>query len=238
MTARENIKQELKELGSQLSDATYHAGYQAPEGYFDTLPARVMQRIRAMYAADADTELKKLSPLLSCISKKTPYVAPEGYFDNMEVPADETLSPVLASLKTTNPYSAPEGYFERLPSLMAARVNKESAKIISLSPRKWIRYAVAAMMVGLVATIGFLVVNQDGNKNNPTAQVKKSLRKVSTDEINLFIEQTGITGSEMVKVETRNEIKDLLKDVSDKEIQEFLDDAQAFSDDDDELFLN
>lgn len=238
MTGRENILQELKELGSPLSELTYQTGYQVPADYFDTLPARIMQRIKAVDAADPETELKELSPLLAGIPRKAPYSAPEGYFEKLEAPADEVLSPALASLRTINPYSVPEGYFEKLPSLMAGKVTKQPAKIVSLSPRKWMRYAVAAMMVGLVATVGFLVLNQDGNQNNPTAQVKKSLRKVSTDEINLFIEQTGITGTEMVKAETKNEIKDLLKDVSDQEIQDFLDEAQPFIDDDDELFLN
>ena len=65
------------------------------------------------------------------------------------------------------------------------------------------------------------------------------MKKVSTDDINEFVELANAGTADVAKTGARDEINNLLKDVSDKEIQDFLNDTQAAeSETDDDLILN
>src|SRR5688572_13967827 len=174
MTQRNNILQELRELNSTLVNMTAANVYSVPAGYFDGLAQTMLDRIKAMDAANAADELNYLSPLLSNVSKQNPYTIPGGYFDGLAESAMqsireghdyqtakeeiESLSPFLGGLKKEMPYSVPEGYFE---SITAGPVKAET-KVVSIAHRKWFRYAAAAMVIGIVALTGLLIF---GNKS-------------------------------------------------------------------------
>ena len=65
------------------------------------------------------------------------------------------------------------------------------------------------------------------------------MKKVSTDDINEFVELASAGTPDIVKTDTKDEISNLLKDVSDKEIQDFLNDTQAAeTETEDDLNLN
>jgi hypothetical protein len=150
----------------------------------------------------------------------------------------EGLSPLLSGLKKQVPYSIPENYFETLA--VNGKNETGKAKVISLGALKWLRYAAAAVIIGIVTMGGFLLFNK--NEVDPAdksyAWVKKNLNKVSTDELNKFIDMT----SEDAPVLASNnsvEVKELVKNIPDKEIQDFLDDAQdAEPDSNDNTLLN
>ena len=131
-------------------------------------------------------------------------------------------------MKKTNPYSVPEGYFETL----GEKRNKPAAKVVSITHRSWFRYASAAVVTGVIVLAGFIYLNSQ-NRVDPVAQpyawVKKSIKKVDQADIDAFVKlaDEGLTNqsvatSNSVKPE---EIKELMKDVSDKEIQDFLDET-------------
>ena len=256
MTNRENILQELQELKSILADAGFQNTYQVPTGYFDGLADEILKRVRALESTTAEEELKNLSPLLSSISKQMPHSVPAGYFDAFEKKLEqtistnkdqtaqeelETLSPLLSELKNKNTYTIPEGYFENLqPAIDKATF--PAAKVISITNRKWFRYAAAALVIGFVATVGLLFFNKQESidpADKSYSWIKKNLKKVSTDDINEFVELSNTENADVVKVEAKDEISHLLKDVSDKEIQDFLNDTQLTeTQTDDELILN
>ena len=131
-----------------------------PEGYFDTLEKKLGQTITGDKDQTATEELESISPLLSGLKKKTTYTVPAGYFEN--------LQPAIAK---ENPI--------------------RETKVISITSRKWFRYAAAALVIGFVATIGVLLLNKS-NGIDPTdksfAWVQKNMKKVSTDDINEFVE--------------------------------------------------
>lgn len=258
MTQRDNILQELRDLKSGLADITLQTTYRVPVGYFDGLADQVMRRIKALESADAVEELESLSPLLSSISKKMPYSTPKGYFEELgkqleQAPASdlqtvhqelEDLSPLLAGLKNKSTYTVPAGYFENFPATISKKIGAPEVKVISITSRKWLRYAAAALVIGFVATIGFLFLRKGGDvdpSDKSYAWVKQNLKKVSTDEINEFVELASAETVDAVKLEAKEEISNLLKDVSDKEIQEFLNDtevAETGSESEDDLILN
>jgi hypothetical protein len=217
-----------------------------------------MNRIKASEAADAKEELEYLSPLLSNVSKTMPYSVPVGFFQdfvdsvmkklnenvNHQTSKEEieSLSPLLSSLKNKNPYSVPAGYFDTLETT----VQKREAKVISITKRRWYRMAIAAAIIGIVAITGLLLINRgkSGVDYDPHTWVQKNvINKVSDEKINEFV--TLVTPEESQKPSDENEaatqaeVKELMKDVSQKEIDDFLNDAIALeSNDDADALLN
>lgn len=226
--------------------------YRAPEGYFETLLEKVLNRIKTMEAGNAVEELGYLSPLLSNVSKQIPYTVPTGYFEELEGKLMqsiresndyhtakeelEILSPLLSSLKKEIPYTAPHGYFENLVEILSTKEDKPASKVISLTSSKWFRYAAAAMITGVIAMTGFLYINNTTANNPAKALVKfekklnKEIEKTSDKELDEFIQQfsdAGLNGEEKASHQSRadSEVKELLKDVSETELKEFLEET-------------
>lgn len=252
MTNRNTILNELKDLESSLGSYNPQNIYTVPNGYFEGFPTQILNRIKALEAADAKGELAYLSPLLSNASKEMPYSVPAGYFQNLSdnivqhlsEHADhqtseeeiESLSPLLSSLKNKNPYSVPAGYFENLETQTVRKDSfgeKEEAKVITITKRRWYRLAVAAVFIGIVAIGGLLFMNQgqpDIDKN-PRAWVNKNVnKKVSQEKIDEFVKLAGdetINTTEESDATKQAEIKELMKDIPEKEIEDFLNDVVA-----------
>lgn len=261
MAQRDNILNELKDLQSSLVNAVPQNIYTVPGGYFDGLAAQVLNRIKALEADNAAEELNYLSPLLKSIFKKTPYSVPAGYFDSLaetmllsvqntggfQTPAEEleAISPLLGGLKKEMPYSVPQGYFEGLNKTIPVETIKPAAKVVSIAKQKWFRYAAAAVVTGVIVTAGFLFINNN-ERIDPSeksyAWVKKNLKKVSTDDIDEFVQLADEAAPVIVSVDvtpdTKNEIKELIKDISDTEIQDFLEETQAEEPESDDMLLN
>ena len=251
MTNRNTILKELEELGSVLASHEPQNIYAVPAGYFEDLADKILDRIKALKANDAKEELSYLSPFFSNVSKEMPYSVPTGFFQNLSDDVlkriseheyhqtskeeIETLSPLLSSLKNKNPYSVPAGYFEALET----NVEKKETKVISITKPRWYRLAVAAVIIGIVAISGLAIFRTkqvDPNKN-PQAWIEKNVdKKVSKNNLDEFVklaegESTSVTNEkDDVKLA---EIKELMKDVPEKEIEDFLNDAIALESNDD-----
>ena len=249
MTQNDNILQELKELKSSLAGLAAQNIYSVPNGYFEGLANQVLNRIKAMEAANAAEELGYLSPVLSNISKQLPYAVPAGYFESLEEKLMQTvrnsndyqtateelemLSPLLSGLKKEMPYSVPQGYFENLAPDINTQINKTETKIISIGSRKWFRYAAAAVITGVIVMAGFMILNKDkvtADKDS-FAWVKKNIKKVSTEKIEEFIQLTDVEKSVASTDNKVQEVKELIKDVPENEIQSLLNDTQFLDDD-------
>ena len=143
----------------------------------------------------------------------------------------EALSPLLSSLKNKNPYSVPTGYFEKIET----GIEKKETKVISITRRRWYRLAVAAVVVGIVAIGGLLFIKKSGPQvdpvDNPQAWIEKNVKKVNKDKLDEFVTLANDDGNEKADNESdaakKAEIKELMKDVPEKEIEEFLNDAVA-----------
>lgn len=244
MTERDNILQELAGLNSSLGQAIQPV-YRVPEGYFDTLPALMLKRIKTLDTPGATEEIESLSPLLAGISKRMPYTVPAGYFDNPgRVQDNDTADEPaewLSGLKEKATYTVPSGYFEQLPVAILQKVNASRAKIVPLTARKWFRYAAAASVIVFLAVLGFVFSNREtvDPDTKSYAWVKKNMKKVSTDEIAEFVELASQETNQVVKAENGDDLSKLLSDVSDKEIQDFLNETLiAETPAEDDLILN
>ncbi len=252
--AKNDIIQELSELGSSFTDIPARDLYFVPQGYFEELAGLVMSRIRAVNSANPREELTYLSPFLQAIPRELPFSVPEGYFQNLPETLMESirkhedyqtaeeelssLSPLLNGIGNKNPYAVPEGYFENFGKDVNLKpVSKPAAKVVSMVHRKWFRFAAAAVVIGFIAMTGVLLFFSDGpiRISSTHKWVEENMNKVSTDEINSFIQaDEQATASSKGTV-----IRELMKDVSDNDIQDFLGKTNASNDENDgDLLLN
>lgn len=249
MTQKDNILQELIELKSTLATITPQNVYTVPVGYFDDLAVQVLNRIKATEAVNAVEELSYLSPMLSRIPKQMPYAVPAGYFEELgeksinDIPDHqtatqelETLSPLLSGLKKQMPYAVPQGYFETLTEKIHVGENKPSSKIISITSRKWFRYAAAAVITGILVMAGFLSSRSEKESGGKalakfTSDVKK-MDETQKDKLMDFMD-AGMSGDETAQVNTDNktdEVKNLLQGISEEELKDFQEQTEDIQD--------
>jgi len=182
-----------------------------------------------------------LSPLLAGLSKKMPFAVPEGYFsqniEDVPIPVNEEVSPDFLQNTQQMPYSVPAGYFESFPDIVLKKVSPKQAKVISIdSARKWMRYAVAAAIIGVLAISSVLYFGNNqpvDPASQPQEWVAKQLKNIPDKEIDEFIDATTVSTTAIAKTETsgKAEVIKLLKDIPDTELDKFLDEVPLDNDD-------
>lgn len=253
MNDQDNIQNELNELNSNLPANGGSLPFAVPEGYFDGLAASVLAKIKAQSLSAAD-ELQELSPLLASASKVLPYRLPEGYFTEnlMAVSSliqEEKESPVLVAIGKDLPYTVPENYFDRLPQQVLQKIERPTAKVVPLFAKNWLRAAVAAVVGGVLFTGGYhyfnsakdpQIANQlpvDTSKNwvakNESAVIQ-DIKKASTKELDEFVKTVPVSPPAEKKTQQtaeKGEVKEMLEGVSEKEIDNFLDQLPTSAED-------
>lgn len=188
--------------------------FSVPEGYFDGLSANILSKIKETEEDSVRAELQKISPALAGFDRKTPFIVPENYFENLDISSAIVPAP------------------------------KETGRVVSMNSRnRWINYAAAAVITAVLAGSVYFLLQVTGNNDpatsNPMAQnetpVKDSL-EVSQEALSSFLSQTeGMVADEMLEMETitgqkglailgitENTIQDILNDLPDQAIQEYM----------------
>ena len=233
--------------------------YSVPAGYFDNLAGEIMDRIKANNKSSVEEELETLSPLLSKLDKKMPFSMPEGYFEELgetvmtgtraiDFVNDELEkhSPLMGDLKSKNVYSIPVGYFDNLPSQLLAKVKeKQPAKVVKMDFRnKFLKYAAAAVVAGVIILAGFLFINKPGggvSTDNMVAQADDKLQQeaqgqvklLSDDELARYIDDQTSPLQELLNFSNSDlsseDVKMMLADVPDDELKQYLEDYSGGS---------
>ena len=204
MSQRNNILQELNELGSSLGTLEPQVPYAVPMGYFDDLIPELMKKIHTREGS-AKEEIETLSPLLAGIKREMPFEVPGEYFRYVSLP------PV------------------------------DSARVISMNPRKWFWYVAAVFLVGLFVVAGLVIYRNNNVEKMPMAKfeykLNKEIGKMSDLELAEFMEYTdaGLVGDEKVN-STPNDVKELLEDIPVSELKEFIEETSVI--DTDEVLMN
>lgn len=229
--------------------------YQVPGGYFEGLADLLLNRVRALDALDE--ELVAVSPFIHGLDKSGTYQVPAGYFNGLEKRIMETvliangdqsveeelevISPLLSGLKKEMPYSVPANYFESLTQPILLKEEKSvPAKVVSMPNRTWIRYAAAAAVIAFVSIGSFLFLTKDAVKPAQSyAWVKKSMKDVPTATLDSFITITDKVAPVIASNTPAPEVQELIKNITDEELQNFLDDVEVGeSDADEDIILN
>ncbi|HEY4155774.1 MAG TPA: hypothetical protein VGM24_10115 [Puia sp.] len=193
-----------------------------------------MERLR-----EIETELSGIAPVLGKNGiTLPPYRVPAGYFEHFaegllqkireENPDTElsALSPLLAGIERRTPYRVPDQYFNEF-SAQTASSAKPKASIIALrsGSRSWMRYAAAAILTGAIATATFFSFHK--TNSDPLS----GLNKMSDQEMASYLENqdvhwapgTSTTPTASIDFDD-NDISDLLSNVSDAELEQYLPD--------------
>jgi len=246
MKNRNTIQNELNELNSSLNSELDGNTFSVPDGYFDGLANSILAKIKGEMAVSASEEIAGLSPLLAGISRKIPYSIPDNYFslntDGLQAFTSENEeSLVLSFIDKEMPYEVPTGYFANVPEQVLQKISNQGTKVVAIRKRNWMRLAAAAVITGILAISGIVYFNNrpttgNGTSNDPVMAVKKA----STEELNDFIKTTAVDGSDgkssltVLNKAPKTEAKKLFADVSDKELDDFLDQMPG----DDEIDIN
>ncbi len=240
MNNRNDINDELKGLNSNLPSENENMPYAVPEGYFDGLSVSIMSRIKGKEVS-ASEEIASLSPILASISRTMPYAVPEDYFqlgpsELSFLIHEDPQSAILSLVDRVTPYQVPLGYFANLSNQILDKITRRQAKVIPMVRRKWMRLSVAAIFAGIIALSGYFYFSQrDSNRLNTNDPIAQQLKNVSTNELDEFIKTTGITITSNETAHNKSfghtEVRKLLHDVSDNELDAFLN--QVPTDDED-----
>lgn len=202
MNRRKEILEELNDAAPNLAGIENQHPYRVPAGYFASLPELILLRIRTDKAESAGEELEILSPLLSGLDKKMPFSTPEGYFESLQ------------------------------PSVPG--VPAEPARVVKMfQPRSSFRMAAAAVTVGIIALAGYLFFlrpaeNQYAVNTDPEVQteLKTKVTELSENELVNFVESATILApfeNNSTGEINEDDIKLMLADISDQELQKFID---------------
>lgn len=172
-----------------------------------------------------------------------PFSTPAGYFNevgenaiagaqaidfvNIEL---ENLSPLMQGLKRIMVYKVPAGYFDQLPGqVMKAIKGQQPAKVVSISvTRRVLRYAAAAVTAGLIITAGWFYSNRGtGTKGGSPSMAQ--LDSISDEMLQKYLEnqapipaENPIAATAAVDELDANDMKDMLADVTDEDLQQYL----------------
>jgi hypothetical protein len=204
MAKTEYILTELNTVAPALN-GLQSMPYTVPEGYFNHLPALILNKAKAT-------------------------AVPEGYFENFadkmlqlvnktEVETElQQIAPTLTDINKKPVYTVPDGYFENLIP------QTEKAEVISIRKKySWVKYAAAAM---LILTLGFAGFNYFNKPQvitagvNPTnvnlnMDVETELAKLDNSDINMYLNTTF--------TQTTEEAPDEVIEINNTTIDELLD---------------
>jgi hypothetical protein len=216
MTNSEKILSELRELSPLIASISKRNVFSVPNDYFLRLPQSVMIKVEQQNIPSVNGNV---------------YSVPADYFDNFsdsvlvklkaetnEVAKElQEIAPFLNSIQKENPYSVPVNYFK---NFAVKKDDAPAAKIVLFSKsRKWITYAAAAVIAGVLITGVF--VNQ--NIRSSSSDITNEIKKLSDEELNQYAKDLSLNlvDSPSLLNEEVN-VPEHLKIVSDEELQQYL----------------
>lgn len=235
MLRSEMIMQELKEHSPGLAQIQPTQVYTVPNHYFEQFPANLLLKIQ-------EKKLVAQFPV-----PNNPFSAPDGYFhsfpqqilaqirlqeNGMQQSVEDeiaAIAPLLNQISKKPVYSLPTGYFENSPFISKEKdAIKEKTKVISFSKtRKWITYAAAAIMAGVLVT-GALWNNSSLTSSGSAFSLNKEIINVSDDAIQNYL-NNDVTASSYVNdtagIDTEGTLFDIqqsLQNISDEELKGYL----------------
>ena len=137
----------------------------------------------------------------------------------------QEISPFLAKLSKENVYKIPQHYFNSLQSLEAVKVENKVKSISTRFVSKWISYAAAAVITGVLITGAYMYTNHKGNFD-----LTNEINKVSDEELQNYLSLSIAHPAAVANEETTSninapetlDVKQEMQFVSDEELQEYI----------------
>jgi len=235
-----DIIQELSDLGSNLPGDISNI-YSVPAGYFEGFSEQILRLIKT----------NESLIWLSSLPKEVPFNVPAEYFNELDEKIMEIIrrhpdyqtsheeleavSPLLSSISKRPVYSVPKGYFENFKPGVE---EKKETKVVSITGRKWLRYAAAAVIVGAILMAGLIQFNNRtrDSAGKTLAKFEKDVKKIndvkSTENLIDFMD-SGLNEKELAsspKSIKTDDVQQLLKDIPIDELKDFNEESKAIED--------
>lgn len=232
MENRKIIITELQAVAPLIAAISQAKLYTVPEGYFASLPAVMAEKIR-------------VEEMLAQASVPV-YEVPDGYFAALpgeilsRIQTNHTVreeldevAPLLNTIDKETPYEVPATYFAQADFARLARYQQPQARIVSLRlARKWMQYAAAALVTGVLVTGAFLYTDNPANIEETTYKtidLSSELNKVSETELANYLDNpehaaVANTVTTLTSEEILTDVKNNLQQVSDEELKQYLTD--------------
>lgn len=229
MENKAHILQELKDISPLIVDSQSVNPFRVPEGYFAAFPGIMLEKVR-------------IEAVLANASANT-YGVPAGFFEEFstnilskiksgepvnEVKAElDEVSPLLNTIGREQVYTVPSGYFEEM-DLSAAMHTPKEAKVITLRiARKWMQFAAAAVMAGILVTGAFLYTDDRGKLNEENPAVSSEMNKLSEDELVTYLNNpehivAAPASTSLASEAELVDVKNNLQKLSDEELNQYL----------------
>ena len=224
MKNKQEIENELREISPALVDLQQKNTFVVPAFYFENLANIIIEKI------NNGQEAKYY------FTSKMPYSVSTNYFETLadnllvkihlqqnESVEDElqTIAPVLNTISKTPVYKVPTEYFETLT------ITSNKVKVVKMSVwKKYLTYAVAASVMAVVG-IGLFYFTGSNQKTTDTIAVSKQVKNLSEDEILQYISadipSDNINSTSFDKNSMENDLSKSVKQMTDKEINQYLD---------------
>lgn len=232
MNHREEITAELKQIDPLMAQWPFQMPYSVPVGYFDVIAEKLLEQ--------ASTEL--------AVEKSQAYAIPAGYFDQLpgnilaaihkqEVVQElEELAPSLNFVSKQMPYERTELPALNMEAIME-RVAMDKIPVIQMpvrKVRKWMPYAAAAVVTGVILATAFLFNGTTGEETNSLnyaqVDVSQEMSKLSEEELNTYLATTEKlvinTGDrDMYGIEALPEVDEHIEMSSDDELKQYLNES-------------
>ena len=231
MEKQNNFTDEIKVIAPSLSEVDKAMPYWISADHFEQLSNNILFAVK----------------LDSVKNNSLPYAVPTNYFENLSSAIlsktiledkcnsisvyDElvNIAPVLNTIGKQTIYSVPLGYFDGINPLHTQHIQ---TKIITLfNSKKWLKYAIAACLTGILVTGTFMFNNKKGGVDYAAYKkidVPNSINKLSNDElINYLDNVNSITNANYATTLDYKlpEIQDHIQSISDEELNQYLQEA-------------
>jgi len=237
MENRKIIITELQAVAPLIAAISQAKLYTVPEGYFASFPSVLTEKIRV-----EEMLAQATAPV---------YEVPDGYFaslpgeilsrihTNHSVREElDEVAPLLNTIDKETPYQVPATYFAQADFARLARYQQPQARIVSLRlARKWVQYAAAALVTGVLVTGAFLYTDNPANieeTTHKTVDLSSELNKVSETELANYLDNpehaaVANTVTTLTSEEILADVKNNLQQVSDEELKQYLtDNAEGY----------
>lgn len=237
MENRKNIIAELQAVAPLVAEISQAQLYTVPEGYFASFPAVMMEKIR-------------LEEMLAQATAPV-YEVPDDYFASLpgeilsRIQTNHTIreeldevAPLLNTIDKETPYQVPATYFAQADFARLARYQQPQARVVSLRlARKWMQYAAAALVTGVLVTGAFLYTDNPANIEESAykaVDLSSELNKLSETELANYLDNpehaaVANTVTVLTSDEILTDVKKNLQQVSDEELKQYLtDNAESY----------
>ncbi len=219
METSKEILTELQEIAPELvRGGKSRLPFGVPNGYFSDFSDILMLRIRfeaegfsedSYKEISASAEIAGLSPLLAGIQKAGTYQVPGGFFENLKavIPDSEKVSNKLVAIPP---------------------VTSQNSRAISM-PVRFIRYAAAACIVGLIGIVTFNMAGRqtitDPIKGLTTVSDQDMANYLDADDVHWVPglgQSAEVPATQTASAEfSLSDIRDLMSSVPDDELEQY-----------------